>query len=267
MQADYAGAQEVLQESVRVWQQLMDAAESRGDKARWAEYQLGLSNALNIRAIVSHDQGDYAEAISLYQEAIASVRELGEKQPLARTIVNLGIAYRDQGDYGSARSLFEEGLALQQEIGDRLGTALSLLSLGMVAWYQEDHPSARNFLAESLTLSQELGYKKGIADCLEGLARVAGSVGLAVLTRESSEQGTGKEDSRALAAQLWGAAEALREEIGSPIPPADRADYEGNIKAVQASMAAEEWSQLWAEGRKMGLERAMAEAVRFSVLG
>ena len=49
------------------------------------------------------------------------------------------------------------------------------------------------------------GDKSGIADCLDGLASVAGA-------REQP----------AIAARVFGAAQALRERIGAPLPPAGR---------------------------------------------
>ena len=55
---------------------------------------------------------------------------------------------------------------------------------------------------ESLVIRRELGDRGGIADSLEGLASVVAALGDSLR-----------------AARIWGAAERLREEIGSPLRP------------------------------------------------
>jgi hypothetical protein len=79
-----------------------------------------------------------------------------------------------------------------------------------------------------------------IPSCLEGLAAVA------------TEQGE-----LVWAADLWGAAEALREAIGTPIPPVYRLDYERVVAKVRAQLGNETFAKAWAEGRNMTPEQAL----------
>ena len=74
-----------------------------------------------------------------------------------------------------------------------------------MACEQGDFASARALYEESLVIRRELGDRRGIAYSLEGLAAVVAALG-----------------SPLRAARIWGAAERLREEIGSPLSP-DRA--------------------------------------------
>jgi hypothetical protein len=84
-----------------------------------------------------------------------------------------------------------------------------------------------------------------MAHALEGLARVAGA------HREAQR-----------AAQLYAAAAALREALGAPVAPADRADHERRVAAVRACLGEEGFAASWAEGRAMGLEEAIASALQ-----
>ncbi len=59
------------------------------------------------------------------------------------------------------------------------------------------------------------------------------------------------------AAQLWGAAEALREALGTPIPPVYRLDYERAVAKAHAQVSNETFAKAWAEGRTMTPEQAM----------
>ena len=60
------------------------------------------------------------------------------------------------------------------------------------------------------------------------------------------------------AARLWGAAEALRETMGTPISPVYRADYERSVAAARAQLGEQAFAAAWAEGRTMTPEQALA---------
>jgi hypothetical protein len=60
---------------------------------------------------------------------------------------------------------------------------------------------------------------------------------------------------------LWGAAEALRAAIGSPLPTDERAACERRIAAVRAAVGEGDWEAARAEGRRMPVAQAIACAV------
>jgi hypothetical protein len=63
------------------------------------------------------------------------------------------------------------------------------------------------------------------------------------------------------AARLWGAAEALRERLGAPLPPNDRAEYERDVAAVRQALGAERFAIAWVAGRSLTEEQAIAYAL------
>ena len=79
-----------------------------------------------------------------------------------------------------------------------------------------------------------------IASCLEGWASMV------------AEQGQ-----FAWAAQLWGAAESLREIIREPIPLVERADYEQAVATARAQLGERAFAGKWDEGRSMTVEQAL----------
>ena len=79
-----------------------------------------------------------------------------------------------------------------------------------------------------------------IPPCLEGLATVAAAQGEPLW-----------------AAHLWGAAEALREAIGTPIPPVYCPGYQQAVAAARGQLGEEDFATAWAQGRNMGPEQAM----------
>lgn len=214
------------------------------DISRALDDKIGIAGALNVAGVVAHDQGDYTKALSMYDQSLAAYREAGDKLGILLELNNAGNVARELGDYASARSLLEESLAMGRELGNDFAIALALLGIGTVAWYQQDYESAASLLQQSLTLHYELGDKLSISNCLEALGRTSASQG-----------------SPGRAAQLWGAAAALREAVGSPLPPADRADYERNVEAARASAGLEVFNTAWTDGHNMALDRVISLAV------
>ena len=149
-----------------------------------------------------------------------------------------------QSDYASARAYSEESLTIKKEIGDQSGIASSLSNLGLVASAQGDYASTRTCWRESLTLYQQIGNRNGIAWILQMFARL-----------------TAKESRWEQAALLWGAAEALREVIGSPLALNERELYEQEVATARQALNEETFTTAWAKGRVMTLDEVIASAL------
>ncbi len=66
---------------------------------------------------------------------------------------------------------------------------------------------------------------------------------------------------RQRAARLFGAAEALREAIATPLSPVDRSAQEQAVANVRAHLDVATFAAAWAEGRAMTLEQATSYAL------
>src|SRR5260221_458537 len=86
-----------------------------------------------------------------------------------------------------------------------------------------------------------MGIKRVIPAALEGMSAVVAAKG-----------------EPAWAAHLWGAAETLREAMGTLIPPVYRADYESSVAAASAQLGQKAFASAWAQGRTMTLEQVLA---------
>jgi predicted ATPase/DNA-binding SARP family transcriptional activator len=229
-QGDYVSARSLHQESLEIRREL-------GDRQ-------GIAQSLGNLGIVAHEQGDYDSARSLLEASLEIFREMGDRHGIAYCLINLGEAAWSQGDYASARSLQEESLEIGRELGNMMGVAQSLGNLGNVAWSQGDYASARSLQEESLDIKRQLGDRRGIASSLEAFAGL-----------------NGKAIKREKAARLWGAAERLREEIGSPLRPTDQEEQNGAAAAVRAAIGENAFAAAWAEGRIMTMEQAIEYAL------
>jgi predicted ATPase len=113
----------------------------------------------------------------------------------------------------------------------RMGRLLTLLT------------AARAFYEESLTMARELGQRELIATGLEGLACTLAAQG-----------------DCAQAARLWGMAEALREALGAPLHPIERADYDQARAAVRDQLGEGAFIATWQEGRLLPADQALSRA-------
>ena len=84
-------------------------------------------------------------------------------------------------------------------------------------------------------------------------ARVTISLGLEGLAGAVATQGE-----LVWAARLWGAADSLRQAIGAPLSPVERARYEQEVTAARTQLEEEAFKAAWAEGRNMTPEQALA---------
>jgi predicted ATPase/serine/threonine protein kinase len=269
-QGDYASAQKLLEESLEIARELKDDSgvavslnalavfsRDRGELAaagalfeeslalcRQSGDGMAAARALSNLASVVRLQGDHARARSLYEECSASFAQLGDRTGMAWSLDYQGDVAREQGEEEVARSLYEKSLAAFRELGDAWGTAGTLADLGNLARERNDHAGARAFYAESLRLFQGLESKRGIARLLECFACSA-----AAQARPE----------RSL--RLAGAAAALRQSVGAPLPPAERARLDKNLEAARQAMSDTAGAAAWMEGWAMSLEKAIASAL------
>ena len=227
---DYASARTMLEESLVIARELGD--------------QLAIANALGNLGVVADKQEDYRTAVPLYEEALAIRRRMGDRLTIAISLNNLGNIAFEQRDVASSRRLHEEGLAIRRELGDRRGIALSLGNLAGLAFEQRDFGAVRALGTESLTIARELGDMRQVAYLLEGLAGVAAALGDVLH-----------------AARVWGAAERLRETIGTPVSGFGGLDRDETVAAARAALGEDAFDRAWKEGRELSGDEAVALAL------
>ena len=263
---------------------------------RESGHQEGAAWSLNRLALLTKRQGEYARARVLLEENLALHRTLGNKRGIAASLFHLAeIAFVYEGNPATASALIEESLALYKELGAKGGIAASISLLGQLALAQADATTARSLLEESVTLCREMRHQDGLAQSLSALARVEACQGnyavacalykeslaiygvlgdqdgvatclegLAGVVATQRDTGASTGDKEAWnvavlwAALLMGTAEALRETIGVAIPPVWRADHERSVTAVRTRLGEKAFANIWAQGRTMTPEQALA---------
>jgi predicted ATPase/Tfp pilus assembly protein PilF len=228
-QGDYMRAAALVEESLALRRVLGDT---------W-----GISWSLHNLGSLAYEQGQYERAAVLVEESLALDRTLGDTWGIAVDLDTLGSLASQQGEYERAAVLVEESLALRRTLGDSRGIAVSLRTLGRLAYERGEYERAATLVEESLGISRTLESKESLASDLERLAWVAAARGQPLR-----------------AASLAGAAEALRDDLGAPLPADERAGHVQAVARLRAALGEERAAVAWAAGRALPRDDAIALA-------
>jgi predicted ATPase/DNA-binding SARP family transcriptional activator/DNA-binding CsgD family transcriptional regulator len=226
-----------FERSIALSEEGLALAREEGDKAGTARLLINLGAAVLL-------QGEPERAAAFFKESLPLLRKVEDRRDLTRSLLGLGLVALIRQDYGRAQALEEEGLALSRGSGDIYNSALLLSHLGLVALLQEQYDRAEALCKESLGLSRRLRMGHLITVSLNVLAASAASRGHPLRS-----------------ARLWASAEALREEMGTPLSTPELHYYSPRIAAARAQIEHAAWEAASHGGRAMSVEEAIEYAL------
>ena len=193
--------------------------------------------------VVAINSGDLALAEQRLTEHLDNARRLGDHKLTSGALTNLGLVAYQVGDLDRAAGLHQQALELSEQLGDRRLAVVALGNLGLVAARRKNYPAAAQFHLRSLDLAESVGERRSVAEMLAELAAVESAAGNA-----------------ARAATLFGASQAIRQDIGAPILGPDQARLNGARDAAAAALGAAAFSAAHQAGLRMSAEQAVALA-------
>jgi predicted ATPase/DNA-binding SARP family transcriptional activator len=236
LQCDYAPAVRRGEAALRLYRELGDIN--------------GTATGLQLLGSVAREQGRYARAAELYQESLATARAVGDRRAEGSVHGSLAFVFWLQREFDQAEASANASLEILRALGDVEGVASSLIHLGIVARYKSESERASVLLTEARSIAEGIGFREGVAWTLEQLALLAADRGdpeAVGMLRRSLEIHTELRDrwrmsslledlaaimlgplgqtNAARAARLLGAAQAIRDAIGTVIAPAERAQH------------------------------------------
>jgi tetratricopeptide (TPR) repeat protein len=224
-QGELEAALRRFERSLIIWREL-------GDRERQA-------HELNCLGFTHRNLGRLDTARSLLEESIAIAREIGSDRRLDPALTNLGQAETEAGNLDRAAQLLQEALMLEQKRGDTVGAVISQHSLAIVSLRAGRIPEAREMLSGTFGYLADSGDTLSLIDAIELSACIA------------AELGDGMR-----AARLAGAAEAIRQQAGTPIQRQDLALLERFLAPARATIARDAWDAELASGRALTQQEA-----------
>ena len=228
-------------------------------------------------------QGDLDTSHALHTEGLGLRRQLGDRSGVADSLTALGRVALARGDRDTARTLHGQGLAERRRVGDRPGMPASLSALAELARLDGDPATAVALLEEALTVATELDDRHCVTAALLHLARLARDEGdparADALYRRAMPTGAEEGDIPSTgstatwleglgaiavgdgrpdrAARLLGAADALRQAIGTPLPAHEAADRNDTIAGCSAALGEDRFRAAFTAGARLSLADAV----------
>jgi non-specific serine/threonine protein kinase len=210
-----------------------------------ASGNLGLvARSLHALGIINAFAGDWEQSDRSFFAALAIARQIDDQPTIARVLNHLGGLSRMRGEDDSAHAFYTESLAIWRRIGVPERIAMVLHNMAPVLSRQGREADAHVLIGESLRISHELRNVHGVALCLMAIAG---------MTRRAGTQAV-------MAAQLLGAANALRSSIGVQWDPDDQAEQARSTENVARLLDADALNAAVAQGRAISLDEAVAQA-------
>jgi predicted ATPase/DNA-binding CsgD family transcriptional regulator len=233
---DYETANQMFVDALQIYRQLND--------------KRGTADMLMQQGWAAMRVGDYERAELLSTAYLPLFQELNESEMLGQALAGLGELSLRQGRIERANSYLNESLAIRRALGERWGVAVTLGSLGWSALLERDFVRMCDLLEESLMIRTEIGEQGGTAWCLEKLAEAS----FLIADTLSSVH---KNQLLRLAAQIYGAAAAMRIPIHSVIDPADQPGYQAILANLRRALGDEDFETAWDKGMEMPVQEAI----------
>jgi predicted ATPase/transcriptional regulator with XRE-family HTH domain len=237
-QVDLPTSQSWLEASLKLYQELGDAR--------------GIAEQYRLLGILAQMRGEYQHSRELLDEALFRHQQRENPHDVAWCLFFLGILNYEQGHTKRAWELMDAALITFRAEQDTWIIIMLLTHEGMVALDLGDYRQVRMCLMESLTLLQELPDRWLMVHAIEVCAA------LAVAEFQQSKQ---PQMDRFQAARLFGAAEALRAMLGTPLMPVYQSHYQRSVAAARRQVDASAFTTAWAQGRMLTLEQAIDQAL------
>ncbi len=230
-QARYEEARDLHQQSLAIWQELGEP----GGVAASHDY-------LGFVAWLSGNPESGAEQCAV---ALSAFKRAGDLRATATALVNLGACALHRGELEEARERLEEANGIARRLGFQEGIAWSLHELAIVGRRaRRPAQDTAPMLREALLIHRRLGDRWRVASVLE---EIAGSA----LLRFDPER----------AVELFAAADALREQIGTPLPPAEAPDRDVAVAGLRRRLGSSAYASAWSAGGGSELDRMIGRAL------
>jgi CHAT domain-containing protein/tetratricopeptide (TPR) repeat protein len=121
---------------------------------------------------IEYAQGNLKASLDLFARARAVWEEIGDRQGIALTHLNIGYADLDSGQVNETGTEFEQALQLYREVGDWRGEALTLTAQGSLYGQLGDKYAALAAHRTAKDIFGRMGDRQGEAITSNGLADV-----------------------------------------------------------------------------------------------
>jgi tetratricopeptide (TPR) repeat protein len=155
-----------------------------------------------------------------------------------------GIIALHRKDYDEARTLIEKAVHAYQETGARFNVIIAKSGLAHMERELGNYAIAQDIYRETIVAFRDVGQTGAVAHQLECFGFIA-------LAQDYPER----------ALQLFAAANALREKVGTPMTPDEQSYYDEQLKGLREEVNSKQLDVIWSRGSVMTMEQAIEYAL------
>lgn len=234
----------IIEEQQGAYEEASSFFDQSEDVYRRGGLARGIAHVGNCRGMLALDAGRYARAAGHFAQSMGVFRQLGDIWSVALVATNLGWVCCKTGDLAQATNWYEEALGHYRALADDRGIANTLSSMGRVPSH-DGGDVAVGLLEEALIVFRRIGDRRGVCECLEAFATVSASC-----------------DALERAACLFGAAGALRFEVGSPLWPAEKREQVELLAHLASRLGPQTFEASWRHGARIRVDKAIDLALQ-----
>jgi tetratricopeptide (TPR) repeat protein len=240
-----------------------------------------MARCLTELAFSSHLTGDVAQGLDHASAAVEMWRRLDDQSGLPRALGVLGELEVERGHFDAARGLYEEYLTLARASGDSRLLLGALGSLANLELSERRYDSALELFRQGVAIATELGdpvklvinqhnlactlhrmgkFEEAATQMLDRVAQILrlNTPWMLIVFAEDYAATLAELGRYDQAARLLGAADAMRDRVGSKRPPSQQIYIDQPIAKARNAVSAEEWDTYYQAGHSMTVEQALA---------
>ena len=133
--------------------------------AETAHYEKGIADALSLIGQAYYykklniGEGDYAEALAYFQQALIYREKLHDTRGISEALFHSGLTYGQRDLVDNARDCYTEALQFADLYNHKLEKSYALRHLAELAAAKGDLDAALNYALTSLALREEIGFR------------------------------------------------------------------------------------------------------------
>ena len=183
-------------------------------------------------------------AAALFDEALATARELGDDRLTMWTVTQLGSARHALGDDDAADAHYDEGMDLAKALDDKQSIANLSYRQAEVALQRGELALAGELLRPALAIGHEIGAPRDLVESIEAVGRLC-------VARAEWER----------AARLLAVADELRDQIKFTRPPSEQPAFDAALSALSGALGAGQFEGARSEAAGVSIDEAVELAL------
>ena len=131
-----------------------------------------MAKALMTQGLVNKQRGDYANALSLMNQALTINEQNKISFGIAASLNNIGLIYQEQKDFAKAKEYYGKSLVISKQLNSTKLLASLYNNLGIISKEERNYVKAIEYYQESMKIYQAAADKKGEAASIHNIAGV-----------------------------------------------------------------------------------------------